>query len=107
MVQKQIYKALNDSLFELLAFEAGVVDAGNFLFQDCHFSAGVRPSLQAHLQLLVHHEVSKSAEWGGEVGVVLKVESEVPLEGISVAGVSGKLLNLDCLQHQQLLHSVV
>ena len=107
MVQKQINETLHHSLFELFALESGVVDAGNFLFKHGHFTAGVGPSHQAHLQLLVYHEVGEPAEWGCEVGVVLEVESEVPFEGVSVASVSGELLDLYGLEHQQLLDSII
>ena len=41
------------------------------------------------------------------MGVVLEVESEVPFEGVSVASVSGKLLDLYGLENQQLLDSII
>ena len=41
------------------------------------------------------------------MGVVLEVESEVPFEGVSVASVSGELLDLYGLEHQQLLDSII
>ena len=59
------------------------------------------------MQLLVYHEIGKPAQWGGKVGVVLEVESEVPFEGVSVASVSGKLLDLYGLENQQLLDSII
>lgn len=63
--------------------------------------------VNALLELFVHHYICKPSEWRGEMGVAVQAQSEVPLVGVQVPRIHSELLDLYCLQQQQLFQSII
>lgn len=106
-VEEEVDEALHHELLQPLAPRPRLVDQPDLLLELDYLVVVELLVVYALLQLLVHHDVCKPAHGRGEVRVAVQAQAEVALVGVQVARVDCELLDLDGLQQQQLLESVV